>query len=540
MKRHRNLVHSGTMRAFIAFTVVVLVGVCMGSVAVADVVRLRHMLTDANGNFTVLMSVLDDQREPFTDPSQLPTSGIIVRAGDAPAELGDIELAGPRGENEADQPTLTLLRDYEAPIRLVIMLPNTNLFTGFAEQDPDFPDQSELRRALLGALQQLPSRSDISIQVGLYNDEVRWLPVYNTEQLTNLRAELEGDQWLAQGSSARTEDPFTAIDNAYRTRLRRQSREAGSNDFITFFIVVSSGSPRVDEGGELGQEAQSRRTRLSGNDVEDVVTMTVVYRPGSIRSEVIDPALDPYRFAMGVTPESGTYRLESNTQGIRSALQQTIDEINSSMVLRFHNNDLEPDQNYYFQLSVTPDGGSSLESNTMTGSVQERDTNWMGIVLIIGLSLIGLLLIVILIVWFIKRPKKEVEEAPVIEEQVQLCVQCGRALRPDLQYCHHCAAEPNYGLIKVLEGPEAGWTFFIREVATDIGTAIGNSIRISDPGVSGNHLKITVQDGRRYLIEDLKSSNGTFIEGARVDKQYLKNGDVIICGASTKLKFSIS
>ena len=36
------------------------------------------MLTDANGNFTVLMWS-NDQREPFTDPSQLPTSGIIVR-----------------------------------------------------------------------------------------------------------------------------------------------------------------------------------------------------------------------------------------------------------------------------------------------------------------------------------------------------------------------------------------------------------------------------------------------------------------------------
>ena len=61
----------------------------------------------------------------------------------------------------------------------------------------------------------------------------------------------------------------------------------------------------------------------------------------------------------------------------------------------------------------------------------------MGIVLIIGLSLIGLL-IVILIVWFIKRPKKEVEEAPVIEEQVQLCVQCGRALQPDLVLSSLC------------------------------------------------------------------------------------------------------
>ncbi|MCA9562378.1 MAG: FHA domain-containing protein, partial [Myxococcales bacterium] len=41
-------------------------------------------------------------------------------------------------------------------------------------------------------------------------------------------------------------------------------------------------------------------------------------------------------------------------------------------------------------------------------------------------------------------------------------------------------------------------------------------------------------------IEDLKSSNGTFIEGSRVQRQYLKNGDTIVLGAGTKLKFTIS
>jgi hypothetical protein len=185
--------------------------------------------------------------------------------------------------------------------------------------------------------------------------------------------------------------------------------------------------------------------------------------------------------------------------------------------------------------------GASVESNLLETSVQERAFNLWGLILTVGLILIGTVLLLILVIYLIKRPKKEPEAAPVVvEQQVSLCIQCGRALRDDLQYCHHCAAEPNYGLIKILEGPEAGWTYFLRDVATEVGTVVGNSIRLRDPGISGNHMRITVQEGRRYLIEDLKSSNGTYIEGARVDKQYLKNGDVIVMGSSTKLKFTIS
>ncbi|MHB8066142.1 MAG: FHA domain-containing protein, partial [Ruminiclostridium sp.] len=44
--------------------------------------------------------------------------------------------------------------------------------------------------------------------------------------------------------------------------------------------------------------------------------------------------------------------------------------------------------------------------------------------------------------------------------------------------------------------------------------------------VSNYHAQIYFEDGR-YMLEDLKSTNGTFINGVKVDKKSLQPGDEI-------------
>ncbi len=70
---------------------------------------------------------------------------------------------------------------------------------------------------------------------------------------------------------------------------------------------------------------------------------------------------------------------------------------------------------------------------------------------------------------------------------------------------------------------------------TKIGRASDNDIVIRDPNVSRHHAQIENQ-GSRYLLKDLSSTNGTFINGAAVDEHVLKNRDVIVIG-TTKLQF---
>ncbi len=63
-----------------------------------------------------------------------------------------------------------------------------------------------------------------------------------------------------------------------------------------------------------------------------------------------------------------------------------------------------------------------------------------------------------------------------------------------------------------------------------IGRANDNDIRIKDTTVSSHHAKIVTFYNASY-IEDLGSTNGTFVNGKRVQKYTLNAGDIISLGA---------
>jgi PAS domain S-box-containing protein len=69
--------------------------------------------------------------------------------------------------------------------------------------------------------------------------------------------------------------------------------------------------------------------------------------------------------------------------------------------------------------------------------------------------------------------------------------------------------------LSVLNGPERGKTFELKDAVTLVGRAPDNDIQIKDSSISRNHLKIS-RKSNRYFIEDLNSTNGTFIYGRRV------------------------
>lgn len=59
-----------------------------------------------------------------------------------------------------------------------------------------------------------------------------------------------------------------------------------------------------------------------------------------------------------------------------------------------------------------------------------------------------------------------------------------------------------------------------------IGRSKDNQLVLPSQSVSNFHSKIYFEDGR-YMLEDLKSTNGTFINGIRIDKKSLQPGDEI-------------
>jgi pSer/pThr/pTyr-binding forkhead associated (FHA) protein len=75
--------------------------------------------------------------------------------------------------------------------------------------------------------------------------------------------------------------------------------------------------------------------------------------------------------------------------------------------------------------------------------------------------------------------------------------------------------------ILVLEGPMSGERFDIDKEVIFVGRSPGNDIRISDDAVSRRHLKIFSVESC-YFIEDLKTKNGTRINGEAMDAGFAR------------------
>ncbi len=76
------------------------------------------------------------------------------------------------------------------------------------------------------------------------------------------------------------------------------------------------------------------------------------------------------------------------------------------------------------------------------------------------------------------------------------------------------------------------------EKATLIGRGTDADLRFEDQRISRQHAKVITSLDGEAVIEDLGSSNGTFVNGARVQWQVLKDGDKIEIGSSAIVKFS--
>ena len=91
----------------------------------------------------------------------------------------------------------------------------------------------------------------------------------------------------------------------------------------------------------------------------------------------------------------------------------------------------------------------------------------------------------------------------------------------------------------VLAGENVGCLFRIERRETIIGRAAEATIRLTDDGVSRRHARVLEEEGQVW-IEDLKSANGTCVNGQPVLKTALRDGDKVEIGATTILKFSYS
>src|SRR5581483_1485321 len=89
---------------------------------------------------------------------------------------------------------------------------------------------------------------------------------------------------------------------------------------------------------------------------------------------------------------------------------------------------------------------------------------------------------------------------------------------------------PMNAQLVVTEGPNRGQVFALAEgQAVVIGRGRTTNTRLLDPRVSREHCRVQSR-GESIVITDLGSVGGTYVNGSRVDKQSLREGDVIRVG----------
>ena len=98
-------------------------------------------------------------------------------------------------------------------------------------------------------------------------------------------------------------------------------------------------------------------------------------------------------------------------------------------------------------------------------------------------------------------------------------------------------SERNRAYLIVLAGADVGKTFKLNDGEVTIGRSRSADIKLDDDSISRKHVRLQLS-GERVVIEDLKSSNGTLVNGERVSEAPLADGDKIRVGETTILKFT--
>ena len=129
--------------------------------------------------------------------------------------------------------------------------------------------------------------------------------------------------------------------------------------------------------------------------------------------------------------------------------------------------------------------------------------------------------------------------------KARFCRRCGHAIEGDATvrltptdlpddvrqdiFGHLEDLEFGTGALVVTRGPIAGSHFYVAEDVTTIGRNTDSAIFLDDITVSRRHAEIR-RRGSRFVIHDVGSLIGTYVNGERVEETELSNTDVLQIG----------
>lgn len=118
------------------------------------------------------------------------------------------------------------------------------------------------------------------------------------------------------------------------------------------------------------------------------------------------------------------------------------------------------------------------------------------------------------------------------------CTACGAALPADDETATgsfpllgvDVPAEGEVGQLVVTRGPTAGSRYALVEALTAIGRHPDSGIFLDDVTVSRRHAEIRRSSEGQYVLTDVGSLNGTYLDGERVEEALLREGAQVQVG----------
>ena len=220
-----------------------------------------------------------------------------------------------------------------------------------------------------------------------------------------------------------------------------------------------------------------------------------------------------------------------------------LDMVYGQYIISFITDDLDPEEPHTLQVNINHKGNLVESVPEEFQAPEVPGTPWWVILLIILGGVFGLFLIVGIIVAIARRGKRgeeedeDDEEDEDEEEGERECPVCGEIMEPEWRACEYCLQTSHIGELTVIGGKWDGFIYVLCDEITTIGSREGDII-IDDSTVSGKHAGIKVDD-MKFELADFGSTNGTFVNGKSISKQFLKDGDSIKFG-KVDLKFSLA
>ncbi|MFT7621521.1 MAG: hypothetical protein ACI9WU_000685 [Myxococcota bacterium] len=409
---------------------------------------------------------------------------------------------------------LTTFRDVGEPIAVGILFTN---YGGFIPKSVGEPSLFGFSKTGLKEFLDEFSKNKDWVGVWLYNEEANENIVPFTKNIPSAIDridELEEDRLDTIDDEGSNEGKAQA-PNFYRYMDQVVTKMSELEDLPRrrILLVISDG---------VGEYTAKNKSRIDGKLKSIIETANdaqiKIYSFGAMLQE---NAFLPF-LAQAAERTYGVYRRIDEPEKLEFAIRELAPQLKKQYVFDLISPGLPSEDKVKFRIDAETANGEKV-SGVYSKAVKlpATPTNWKAIAKWVGIALGSLLFLFL----FIKLIKK---------------ILAARRNRPEEVEWEEEEEEydgPDRGKLKVRSGPQSGHAFPLLEDITTIGSIDGNHVVLHGEGVSKRHAGIKIEE-MRYELADFGSTNGTWVNGRKINKQFLRDGDEIRIG-SIEIEFTL-